>query len=86
LIPVIIHGVVKYSAKYDSLMAKRTGKKVYARHEVNMGGWVAGEVREGYDAGGSVTASAMVGNIYGRGSPIGRVVWTDTGEVSRSGP
>jgi RHS repeat-associated protein len=81
VIPVVIHGALKYSAKYDSLMAKRAGKTMMARHEVRHGGWSAGEIREGYDAGGVVTVSARVGNVHGRGSTIGRVVHTDTGMV-----
>jgi RHS repeat-associated protein len=81
-IPVVIHGALKFSAAYDSLMNKRSGLKVFASHTLNIDGWLAGEFREAYDAGGSVSERWMVGTIYGRGTPIGRIVHTDSaGEV-----
>ena len=79
LVPVVIYGVLKYSAKYDSLVACHKGRKQFASHTINLDGWRVGEVREAYGAAGEVNWRRSDGTLYGRGgSVIGRRVQRGT--------
>jgi RHS repeat-associated protein len=83
LIPVVVRGVRKYSAAYDALMAEYTGRKLWARHSVKIGGNVVGEVRETYNTAGTLTSQRNVATIFGRGSPIGRRIITGTDTLTQ---
>jgi|GEM_PF-3438306 len=79
LVPVVVYGVLKYSAKYDSLVARHKGRKQFASHTINLDGWRVGEVREAYGAAGEVNWRRSDGTLYGRGgSVIGRRVQRGT--------
>ncbi len=70
-------------ASYD-LLRERMGAVISMRHWVNLGGFVTHEVTENFDSTGEPAGRRMVVNIHGRGaSPIGRMVRTDTGDVTQ---
>lgn len=71
-IPVVVRGMAKYSATYDSLRSRHSGRVLAARHVARLAGKVMSEYSETFDETGEPEDSRITAAVFGREAPVGR--------------